>query len=802
MQELLLWYVWVQAFALGGAWLARAWLRRLPDRGYGIGKAAGVLFGAFFYWAIVALGWAPNGAGAAAFGLAALWAAAFAANRAVRDTRATPRAAIVLAEAVFLVFFLGWSYVRSYTPEIIESGGEKFMESMMINAILRAPTFPPNDPWLTGLPISYYYFGYLMFAQLSKLSGVAASIAFNLGGATIPALAATGAASLGFNLWMIHRPSRSLAAAAVGVVAALTLTTAGNLGGLMGALRCTNSLPTAAFAWLDVRDIAQRTEACDGIAPSGWFPWWWDWSRVVKDYSVTGDEQEIITEAPIFSFTLGDNHPHTLALPFLMLAFGAALSHLLYRGHAEERRELAVGGALLDAVALGAIGFLNTIDLPMATLVYLAARLLGYRARGESLALPAVAGVATLAAAYAVYLPFHVTLQTQAQGIMPNLFNGTRLTHFLLMFTPLFVSAAGFVALALRGTGMPTRALLRRSAELLALLLIGALTAAVLFALLNREARALLDEFRSTGAALGATGDQIRARLLERITSPWTALLTACVGAVAVATALARRAGDEASTTVAAADRFALLLVAVGAALVFAIEFVFVRDLFGTRLNSVFKFWYQTWSLWSIAAAYGLARLLAARALPAKAAGVVGAATLACGLLWAPMAIPAKWNFSKMFGRELPTLDGAAWLRAAHPSDAQVIDWINANVQGAPVLLEAYHNGSYDYRGRIATFTGLPTPLGWVFHEYQWRGSMQVQDVRKADVDALYSTTDWNEARTLLKRYRIEYVMVGASEREIRGDAPAYTEEALAKFAELCSVAFAAADATLYRCTP
>jgi len=327
--DILLWYLWVQAFALGGSLLARTWLRRLPDRGYGVGKAAGVLFGAFFYWAVVTLGWSTNTTGAAAFGLAALWAAAFAARRALGAERAEQpivRTPILLVEAVFLAVFAAWVWVRSYTPEIPESGGEKFMESMMINGIVRAPTFPPNDPWLTGLPISYYYFGYVMFAQLIKLSGVPASVAFNLGGATIPALAAAGAGSLGFNLWATRRPTQKLGAIATAVVAALMLTTAGNLGGLLGVLRCTNTLPTSTFAWLDVRDIAKRTEACNGIAPSGWFPWWWDWSRVVKDYSVTGEEQEIITEAPIFSMTLGDNHPHTLALPFLMLAFGVALA--------------------------------------------------------------------------------------------------------------------------------------------------------------------------------------------------------------------------------------------------------------------------------------------------------------------------------------------------------------------------------------------------------------------------------------------------------------------------------------------
>ena len=42
-RDLFLWYFWVQAFALGGSFLAQSWLRRLPDHGYGLGKAAQVI---------------------------------------------------------------------------------------------------------------------------------------------------------------------------------------------------------------------------------------------------------------------------------------------------------------------------------------------------------------------------------------------------------------------------------------------------------------------------------------------------------------------------------------------------------------------------------------------------------------------------------------------------------------------------------------------------------------------------------------------------------------------------------------
>jgi len=52
--------------------------------------------------------------------------------------------------------------------------------------------FPPKTRgW--GTPINYYYFGYLLFANLARLSGIAPAVAYNLSLATIAASAASTA---------------------------------------------------------------------------------------------------------------------------------------------------------------------------------------------------------------------------------------------------------------------------------------------------------------------------------------------------------------------------------------------------------------------------------------------------------------------------------------------------------------------------------------------------------------------------------------------------------------------------------
>jgi len=442
--DILRWYLWVQAFALGGWLIASRWLAGLPDRGYGISKVVGLVVGGFAYWAGVTLGLSGNHSGAALLALAAVWLIGLWLRRAATDPF-PPLPYLAVVELLFALAFAGWSLVRAYSPEITSAGGEKFMEAMMINAILRSPAFPPNDAWLAGYPLSYYYFGYLIFAMLILLSGVPSAVGFNLGGAMIFALTVVGAFSLGYNLRAglapQARPSR--AALAAGLLTAAMLALMGNLGGVLGLLNCADALPAAFWAWLDVRETATRSYACDGLIPREFYGWWWDWSRVVKDTTPDGRYQETITEVPIFSFVLGDNHPHVMGLPLAMLVLSLAFAALC-PAQAQSTPAQAGASFALTAVTLGGLAFMNTWDWPIYSLIFIAANVLG-----SPRLLPALArGAGALALGYALYLPWQFTFASQASGIGINLFNSTRLTHFGLLFAPFLAAGLGFLAWA------------------------------------------------------------------------------------------------------------------------------------------------------------------------------------------------------------------------------------------------------------------------------------------------------------------------------------------------------------------
>jgi len=143
-------------------------------------------------------------------------------------------------------------------------------------------------------------------------------------------------------------------------------------------------------------------------------------------------------------------------------------------------------------------------------------------------------------------------------------------------------------------------------------------------------------------------------------------------------------------------DQFALILVGVGLLLPLAVEFVYLRDLFGTRLNTVFKFYFQAWVLLALAAAYGTAVVTdRLRGLGGLAWRLALAALVLGGLVYPVLAVPNK---AGDFGNP-PTLDGMAWLETVHPDDYAAIRWLQANVTGAPVILEAWEARTSTRRG-------------------------------------------------------------------------------------------------------
>ncbi|MBI4791020.1 MAG: hypothetical protein HY782_28655 [Chloroflexi bacterium] len=730
---------------------------------------------------------------------------------------------VITTEIVFTFAFASWVVVRAYMPEITAT--EKPMEFAFLNGILRSDRFPPQDPWLSGYAISYYYFGYVIMAMLTMLGGISSSIAFNLAIALLFALAATGAFGLTYNLirswrlevgsWKLEVPTPTLPHSHTllfALFAPILLLLIGNLEGLFEALHARGLGTPEFWNWLDIKGLAEAPVTGSLVPTDNW--WWWRASRVIHDVA-RGQTQEVIDEFPQFSFLLGDMHPHVLALPFVLLALAVALNLIRSRKHALSGVEGLEGGSwklplatsqfplrtfhfLLLTLIFGALPFLNFWDiLPYGFIVVAAFAIARYRAAnawdGGATRDLAVFVVGLGLGSLLLYLPFYIGFQSQAGGILPVLFVKTRLHQYLVMFGVfVFIFVLFLARLLYEYRRQLTSPLPFLTAILVFPLLVGALAIGLIVVSpsLQDQARAAFPD--SSG---NLVGNVLAAYFGPLIADPWLFILLAIV-LLSVLVLLRTHVVAFASADPTLA--FVLLMIFTGFLLTFGVEFVYLRDVFGTRMNTVFKFYFQTWTLFSIAGAFAIfylsrafGRIPLARWLWFAALAVL----LGVSLIYPAAAIP---NRAEGFKRP-PTLDGIEWIRGVSAGDYAGIQWLKENAPRGARILESTGR-SYTYDNRISMATGLPTVLGWIGHEDQWRGGAKLYRNelagidRAADAARIYQTLDARDALTLLDKYAINFVVVGQVERAQYNLNPAQIN----KFDRVLTLVFENGDLRIY----
>ncbi|MDX9992055.1 MAG: DUF2298 domain-containing protein [Anaerolineales bacterium] len=785
MINFILWYLLMTALGLLTFPLAYRLLPALPERGYALSRALGLLLWGFIFWLAVSFGLARNNLGGLFASLLVLVAFSLWWGRTRAEDAQSPLDwlkahwnYILVVEILFLLAFAGLAFVRSHAPEAL--GTEKPMELAFINAVLRSETFPPNDPWLSGYAISYYYFGYVLTGMLAKFTATSGGVAFNLMIALVFGMSAVGAYGLLYNFLTLARKRSALFPALLGPLFLLIVS---NLEGFLEVLHRLgigwNGSSGPFWAWLNMRDLSMPP-----AQPLGWIPerfwWWWRAARVLHDYDLQGTFVEVIDEFPFFSYLLADLHPHVLAMPFGLLAIGLALN-LYLGGWAGEidlrftKIPLVPRGFAILAVALGGLAFLNTWDLP----VYLALTGLGlafYRIRQQGWAWARleellVFGFTLGLSAILLYFPFYVSFSSQAGGILPNIVFPTRGAYLWIMFGALFVPLFLFL--------LHLRSKLSANLRLGFGLALGLTIFLWLFSVVAGLALANTDAIRQFITSQGATGawDVLQAATLRRFEFVGgLATLVLLLGmTVAYLTAIRAEAqavpartsspehgsGGQSPQAQSVPLPFLLLMILLGGLLVLAPEFVYLRDGFGNRMNTVFKFYYQAWTLWSLAAAFAFVTVFSGkRAWLTWAARIVLLLVTGMGLAYPVLSLPNRANY---FRSAQPSLDAGGYLARSAPEDAALVEFLSSQPFG--VVLEAATNNSYTEYGRIATHSGLQAVLGWGWHEWQWRGSDQAYAGREADIRVLYETPSWDRAREVLVRYNVRYLVLGELER-------------------------------------
>ncbi len=729
-------------------WLA---LRQLPDRGYAAARVLGPAVVVVPTWWLASAGAMRFDVPAILTGVGLLAAASGAVawryRAEVRRSLAGAVTPILATEALILLAFGAMLLLRMRNPDLWHPvfGGEKPMDFAHLNAVIRSPEFPPHDPWHAGSRLNYYYLGHLPTAALARTLGVVPATAYNLAvaGAFAAAVAAIFGVASGFWSVLGRRWSEAVA---VGLAAVALVLLAGNLHvALQLVVFAQQAAGESGIAALEAPGLILG----GGLAESFDF---WAATRVIP---------RTVNEFPWFTFMYGDLHPHLMNFANTGAALiGAAaivgLGEATRRRHSTGWRPWAAVLAFQTFV-LSLHRVVNPWDYPTYTVITLAAlayalwrsRQLGAR---DLAATVLGVGAGLTVASQLLFQPFHAAYVDFYGGLNPTP-GTTPAAQWLLIFGLPIAVLASYAALRLvESLRVRPRPIAMQAAGLAAgtLLLAGLLGAGA-----DWSTRALIVGLLILGAGAAWT-----TRAEPRALAP-----------------------------------LALLLAGVG--LTAAPEFIVVRDDIG-RLNTIFKSYLQAWTLLGLGAALALPYLVRVltprrgrRFNGARMAWIAGLALLAVTALSYPLlATPHKLNLRI---QPLPaTLDGEAFMNGgviydqgvpvALSADQRAIEWLRANVPGAPVVAES-PTTIYRWGGRISVYTGLPTVMAWDWHAKQqhW-GYVHEVEARFDDARELFATRDVRRARALLSRFNVGLVYVGELERSI------YPAEALAKFDRMAAL--------------
>lgn len=749
--------------------IAFAFFGRFPDAGAGTSFALGMVITGYLYFILRVAHVLPYGRGGAILAVAILAVVSSGVVGRSRRFNVTLRRSwrgIVASLCLFTVFFFLFVVYRSYLPAI--AGTEQPMDLMYLNATMKSPSYPPEDPWLAGHPASYYYFGYLQGGLVSQAAGVPASTGYNLTLAYTFGAAAAGIASVVFALacWAMRRARARWWAVAAGIAIAFLLFL-GSLEGVFELAAAHGEYSDSAYGAFGVdfllpctpQQVAANDTSCyraeNTPRTSTWYPdeyfFWFRASRVMPG---------TITEFPAFSFILGDLHPHVMSIPLVLLALSLAAA--VWRGRRqlswEVHRQAPFFGLAL-ALVFGALSFENAWDiLTFTALLALAvvARNLRHERPGAALRNAVTFLGPVVAGAVLLYIPWYIDFRSQAGGLYPYVGAGTSPAHAFLQFGVL--GSAGLLALTWARRPMA-------GANVRPIALAMSLVPLVPFALwlvLCQIHGNLSDAFHA------------------RTSGGWVTLALYGLSAWALSTAAVCVAWKRHAAAIVPA------LCAVAALLLFGTELFVVRDIFfasSPRMNTVFKLSYQAWILLAAGGAVALVMALRRARLGAPAgwlAAPVG--LLACaGLVYTIVAVPNRTEgFRKTVG-----IDGLSALARSDPAQYALTQWVQQNVPPGDVIIESSGrhwgrdskgnlvvtdpNVDYTDAASVSSRTGRPIPIGWYFHEIQWRGDTvanQAQFQSRQNLeDAVYTATTPAAAIAAMHEAGATFVVVGRTEQ-------------------------------------
>jgi len=654
----------------------------------------------------------------------------------IKKIRELKRQELLRIVGIELLFFLGLLFlavVRGHEPSI--HGLEKFMDFGFMQSIGKSTYFPPTDMWLSadelnpnGYAINYYYFGHLTGALLIKLTGTNPFIGYNLILATILAQGLTTVFSLTASIVMslqkkLKQHASALAPTVIGALGAFIVNFGGNLHTIyILTTGYPNEEPTPFWGIMQTPSKVYETMTTTGknvfdslvANASYWYP------------NATRFIPFTIHEFPSYSYVVADLHGHVFDIPFVILTL--ALVWVMYEHVCEINHTTRFSLARLFRE-------IQEMKYEIFRHMHRGIRRLHLTRKEMS---------------YSILIGSLIAI-----NYMTNAFDGPIYLLFLIglfffmyrwtveYFIQLFIVFTTFVVVSL-----PFSFFFDPFAKLIGV----------------NCSPAFLVAQKAIGPFLFEKGNC-------QISAPYMVFILwgfFWIAAILFVLSLIKSHAFK-TKKVTSTDWFLLMIFGFSTFLIIIPEFFYIKDIYPGhfRANTMFKLGYQAFMMMGVASAIVFYRIGLWKSKKKYILQGIYIFFFMFVFIYPFLAFPSFYPdlTAGKFFTTVPQLDGSIWMKTMYPQDKELIDYINARISGQPVILEAQGDSYTDY-DRISAYTGNPTVAGWWVHQWLWRGSSDVVGERIPDVEALYQSKDVDLTKQLIRKYRIEYVVVSTLERD------------------------------------
>ncbi len=749
------WYLIILIMGLGFYPLTSAMFSGFSDRGWVFAKTIGIAIAGFVVWVLGCAGVMKFTNAKCIIVSLILIGICWVIFTIRKETSVPDIDLIILEEMLFLGVFLMWTYFTCFNPNA--TGTEKFMDYGFMAAMDRNPVLPAKDIWYGTDIINYYYGGQYYGVFIEKLCFVPVKQAYNLYRMTIAAFAFVLPFSVIWQMiadrFALSKKSSFGAATAGGILAGAGLSMAGNVHYVVYKL-------FGAFLKLE-----------------GWEDYWFPDSTRYIGYNPVNEKDQCIHEYPSYSFVLGDVHAHMINIMFVLTVVGLLYAYVQRMKKMEPKKEAGWKAMILDLLNpyflfcgffIGLFHWTNFWDfiiyftVTFFTVIYAA----WYRYFRTDKKKAVVYCVCESALVFAVNLlaalPFTLQFKAMVSGI--GIAKHHTLPHQMLILWGLPVAVWIVLLIVLARWYKKTKTEVPKPDIFAAILgLCG-------FGLILIPELVYVRDIYEEGFA--------RSNTMFKLTYQGFILFALMMGYTFVRVFAHLEPGEEevaaAKTTVKKQKGVMTPLEIYAIRVITGILFVMILNAMSDFPGAVKLIamillagvYLVIWFLFEPKVSDLLKEKDGRKTVAIRGVSAMLILLFGTTLAYMPYSVDTWFGLKS---NENIGLDCTQFLENDYPGDAEAIRWLNENVEGQPICLEA-NGDSYSEYERVSAMTGIPTVAGWYVHEWLWRNDTDDLNVKNADIELVYTASTEEQAREIIDKYDISYIFVGSCEESKYGE--------------------------------